>query len=405
MPLNRTKSGWLTLTEVAADDDVRKTVEHVTALEAVRDQAREDAATTPSTALRNAVIVRAPDQAQQVVFKKQRTMAKAKGFATPALKHRNPTKVGRAAPVYHRSMAKRRDTTIRHPVDPHEVGEIGVLTHQRFQRFQQQHVGHPDAFFDGIVGTHRAPNIPVLHDGDRGLHYGSPRIGSRSYRALTDRPIPRAKLPRDQPALVAVRTPQPPPLTRAASLALAVRGWHAVERGTLPGGPSVARRKFEHLPAWEKTSQAQFSREQAELMLEDSLAGNPSPLGLVSSARPSSTGGQQRLKHPLHVGEAAPTELGAQHHQLLCSSLLIRAGGQSPIGVVALVDRNFPSTQPPKTKPRKMVPSDVDIRVIRALGKNSTSDVPYHRLNDKGTGLRSQVCFPPIADRALGSYV
>lgn len=385
MPLKRTKSGWLTITEVTGDENVRKASEHTSALEVVREEARNHA-----------------KRGSRVVFKKQRTIGTS--LAPPAQKHRNPTKVGRRAPAFHRNMAKRRDATIRHPVDPNEVGEIALITHQRFPRFQHQHVGHPDAFFDDMVGTHRTPNTPALHDADRGLCYGSPRVGSRSYRSLTDRPSSPGKLPRDQAALVAVRTPNPPPVTRAASLALAVRGWHAVERGTLPGGPSVARRKFEHLPAWEKTSQAQFSREQAEVMLQDSLAGRPSPLGLISSARPSSTGGQQRLKHPLHVGEAAPTELGVHRHDFQPSPLrFVRAGSHSSVSL--LIERNLPSTLPATTRARHLVPSDVDVGVIRALSKQSKADVPYHRLNDKGTGLRSQVRFPQFAGRAPDTYL
>jgi hypothetical protein len=73
-------------------------------------------------------------------------------------------------------------------------------------------------------------------------------------------------------------------------------------------------------------------------MVEDALAGRPSPLGLVSSARPSSTGGQQRWKHPLHVGESAPTELGAQRQNPVanlptCFTLRVDS---YPIGRVAV---------------------------------------------------------------------
>lgn len=290
MVLGRTKSGWLTVTKTA-DPEVRKTAREDHGLDAVYRAVQFD-----------------PQSAAQA---ERRSTART--LAAPALKHKNPTEVGRPAPSYHSKLARRREATVRHPVDDREVGDIFCFTNRRFFRFQHRNVHH-DELFDDDNANHRTLNPPALHHADRGRDYGSPRIGSRSYRSLTDRPVSRATLLQNQAAAVVVRKPKPPPLSRPTSLALAVRGWHAVERGTLPGGPSVARRKFEYLPAWEKTSAAQFSRDQAKLMLEDGLAGRPSPLGLVNSARPSATGSQQRVKHPLHVGEAAPTELGVQQH-------------------------------------------------------------------------------------------
>ena len=226
MPLNRTKSGWLTITKTA-DQDVRATAQHVAGMEAAREKAGGK---------------------KRRPLLERRLTARTHALGTP--KTTKPLEVGRPAPAFHRKLAKRRETTLVHPANPHEVGEIAAVTHQRFLRFQHRDVGDPDQYLQDCLGNHRTPNVPVLHDGDRGLHYGAPRMGSRSYRSLTDRPISPGKLPaREQAALVAVPKPTPPPLTRNASLALAVRGWHAVERGTLPGGTSVARRKFEHLPA------------------------------------------------------------------------------------------------------------------------------------------------------------
>ena len=371
MPLNTTKSGWLTITETA-DQDVRATVQHIIGMEAVRKTAG--------------------GKKRRPLLEKRLT-ARTQSLSTPKIT--KPLEVGRSAPAFHRKLAKRRETTIIHPVNPHDFGEIAAVTHQRFPRFQHKDVGHPETFFDSVV-THRILNVPVLHDSDRGLHYGAPRVGSRSYRSLTDRATSPGKLQREQAVLVVVPKPTPPPLSRNASLTLAVRGWHAVERGTLPGGPSVARRQFEHLPAWEKTSRAQFSREQATLMLEDALAGRPSPLGLVSSARPSLTGGQQRWKHPLHVGESGATELGAQRQNPLADFLpcfILRVGSHP--SVLCRLDRNLPCNVlvPDHTSTKKLVPSVVDAHVMIALGQERPSNAAHHRLNDKGTGLRSQVRF------------
>lgn len=44
----------------------------------------------------------------------------------------------------------------------------------------------------------------------------------------------------------------------------------------------------------------------------------------------------------------------------------------------------------------KVVPSDVDMSVIQALSRDKQSGMPHHRLNDKGTGLRSHVRFYTI---------
>jgi hypothetical protein len=285
------RARWLTVTSTA-DSKVREAVQHIDALDGARQHADGQTRKAQRTngTRRSAGYVR---------------------LGPPALKHKNPAEVGRPAPGYHRKLAKRRDTAISHPMRSEEVGDITAVAHQRFPRFQNRDVGHPDDFSESLEGNVHVPCAPVLHAVDRGLEYGSPRIGASPRGWATDRPKScTGSVSRDQTTTLIVREAKPPPLTRAASLALAVRGWHAVERGTLPGGPSIARRKFEHLPPWEATSRAKFSREQAELMLEDGLAGRPSALGLTSSARPSSTGGQLQLKHPRRHGEDAPAELG-----------------------------------------------------------------------------------------------
>ena len=395
----RTTTGWVAIAQTA-DADVRATARHVDGLETVRSAADAEADQKSSFLGR-------------VHPRRGKPGGRTAGFVRlgpPAKPHRNPSALGKPAPPCHRKLAKRRDATVAHPVPPMDFGDISVHTSKRFPRFHHRSVGHPDQFADSLGGNQRTPFAPVLHKGDRGLEYGSPRVGTASprarahrdglsedaqLRALTERPRTSSgaeevsarsssarSSSRDQ-TVIALSVPQPPRLDRASALALAVRGWHAVERGSLPGGPSgkstgqcldfgifsdgllvitVARRKFEHLPKWEQTKGAQFTREEALRMVEDGLAGRPSPLGLTSSARPSSTGGQERWKQLHHMGEVAPTEL----------------------------DRNMPSAVRRNVGERANQPSRIDTHILSLLAGNADTHIPHHRLNDKGTGLRSQ---------------
>ena len=355
--LARTTSGWVAIAQTA-DAEVRATSRHVDELETVRTSAEGDA--KPFTG-----IIGRPGR-----LAGSGPAVRTAGFirlGPPALPHKNPRVVGLPAPAFHHKLAKRRDATVAHPVEPEDFGDIGQHTSRRFTRFHHRSFAgaHEELADSHCGGNHRTrtPCSPALHKGDRGLRYGSPRVGAGSRRSLTERPMSSTgAISRDQ-IVIALPTPHPPPLNRATALALAVRGWHAVERGTLPTGPSVARRKFEHLPTWEKTERAQFTREEAMQMVEDGLAGRPSPLGLTSSARPSSTGGQETWKHHLHIGEVAPTEL----------------------------DRNLPSALKKRSVgERADQPSRIDSRILALLAGNAETHIPHHRLNDKGTGLRSQ---------------
>ena len=117
-------------------------------------------------------------------------------------------------------------------------------------------------------------------------------------------------------------------LPRKAALELAVRGWHEEKKGT-PG---------------------------AAMFLAAGLAGQPSPLGGTSSTRPSSVGGQGLRTPRAPRGESAPVEL----------------------------DRNLPS---PCTAIRAKPPSEMTAAMMRSA---TSSECASMRLNDKGTGLRSQ---------------